>query len=148
MYTTLHAAIIINQPIGAGRRPEVHLYGDLQASSIDLALDEVRRIIGTYEETPLDRFVQAEGLKLEVWTNRDGTFHAFIEASLREPGTTWGLMGCSADGATPAAARRNLAARMSGGTLVRGAMLPNPRYVGIPDLTAGPERESDGMSEV
>ena len=133
MYTTPYCAIIITRPFG-DNGPEVHVHGDMWPVDVDAALDEVRRQIGTYEETPLDRFTAEHGLSVKTSTNRDGSYHAFMEASLREPGTNWGLLISSADGETPAAARRNLAARISGGTLVRGAMLPNPRYIQVPDL--------------
>ena len=133
MYTTPYCAITITRPFGSNG-PEVHVHGDLRPVDVDAALDEVRRQIGTYEETPLDRFLEEQELTLNIWQNRDESYHAFIEANLREPGTNWGLLECSDDGRTPAEARRNLAARMSGGTLVRGAMLPNPRYIQVPDL--------------
>lgn len=133
---TRHAAVIITKAFG-DKDLEVHIHGDLDPCRIDVALDQARRQLGTYEETPLDRFLDEQGLQLEITPNRDGTCHAFVEASIREPGTRWGLLGCSADGATPAAARRNLARGMSGGTLVRGAMYCNPAYVQIPDLVGG-----------
>jgi len=98
----------------------------------------VRRQIGTYDETPLDRFTAEHGLEVKMSTNRDGSYHALVEASLRDPGSRWGLLLSSADGETPAAARRNLAARISGGTLVRGAMFASPQYIAVPDLVGQP----------
>ena len=134
-----HASIVIVQE-QMGPETQVHVHGDLVPHLIDLALDEAKRQIGTYEETPLDAFLQETGIKMFTIGLDGGGVRVGLEASLRDPGTLGGLLRASAEGRTPAEARRKLAELISGGTLVLGAMLPISRDVPVPDLT-GRKRE-------
>ena len=130
-----YAIIMITQ--GPGETAvETHVHGNLPRHLVDQGLDDAKRQISTYEETPLDDFLKESGLRLSIGRTGHGLdVRASIEAGLRDPSDRWGLLLTSAEGRTPAEARRSLAGRISGGTLVMGAMFPNPREIPVPDLT-------------
>ena len=139
MIRTRQAVIIITPKYG-DTHPEVYVHGDLAPHLIDLGLDEARRQIGMYEETPLDRFVRENDLKMTVYaTRQDGIYRASLEASLKDPTDPWGLLLSSTEGRTPAEARRKLTELISGGTLVLGACLPGSRKLPVPDLLSSAE---------
>ena len=131
-----HAVIVITrQPGNAGVQVNVH--GDLPAHMTDLGLDEAKRQLGTYEETPLDVLLRESGLELNVIRARDdGPIRVSLNASLRDPKSRGGLLLAEACGATPAEARRNLAEKITLGTLVFASGLPISREIPVGDLSA------------
>ena len=140
---TPYASITITRRYGDSY-PEAHLHGNLPAHLIDQGLDDAKRQLGTYEETPLDRFVEKNGLVVHMISLGETHLRASLEASLRDPGNQWGLLGADGEGRTPAAARRALARRISGGTLVLGSGLPISRDLAVPDLTPEAQAEESG----
>ena len=115
--------------------PDVHVHGTLRPHVLDQALDLAKRQIGTYEPTPLDRFLEEHNLRTFTMPLRDQEgVRVSLEASLRDPGSPWGLMPAAGEGRTPAAARRELARCISNGKLVLGACLPGSRELPVPDL--------------
>ena len=143
-----YASVTVAVPPGGGD-PEVHVHGNMARWVLDQALDEAKKQIGTYEPTPLDRFSEETGIKVQVYGTHDpGVVRAFMEAPHRGEKDRWGLNLSSAEGTTPAEAQRNLARLISGKTLVHGAMLPNPTYVKVPDLTNGESPQGPGMPEL
>ena len=148
---TNYAVIMITQQPG---EPDVetHVHGNLPRHLLDEGLDEAKRQISTYEETPLDAFLKENGVKLRIYrTDGQGLdVRASLEASLRDPRRQWGLLQASAEGSTPAIARRNLAERISGGTLVLNACLPTSRDIQVPDLNGGsrPGQKGPGTCQI
>jgi hypothetical protein len=121
-----------------GERLEVHVHGNLPAGALDQALDEAKRQIGTYEPTPLDRFLGENNLEARILQYTPGEFSASLNANWREPEQPKGrgqLHHASGKGPTPAAARRELAKTISGQTLVVNATLASSREISVPDLT-------------
>ena len=139
MYPQFYASITIVQQPGHPE-PDVHVHGTLRAHVIDQAIDIAKRQIGTYESTPLDRFLEENNLRLFTTPlqGQEGV-RVSLEASLRDPRSPWGLLSASGEGRTPQAARRELARTISNGKLVLGACLPISRELPVPDLA---ERES------
>ena len=130
-----YGSVTVIRPRWGDLTLEVHIHGAMPKWLMDQALDEAKRQIGTYEETPLERFCREHELRINIHATPDNDIaRASIEASYREPGDRWGLNPCSAEGRTPAEARRKLSEKISGKTLVIGSMLPIARDVPVPDL--------------
>ena len=143
---TPYASITITRRYGDSY-PEAHLHGNLPAHLIDQGLDDAKRQLGTYEETPLDLFLEENGLVVHIVALGETHLRASLEASLRDPGNCWRLLRAAGEGGTPAAARRALTRRISGGTLVTGSGLPISRDIPVPDLTPQQEDDPDGATE-
>ena len=124
--------------VKSGERVEVHIHGNLSIGSLDQALDEAKRQIGTYEPTPLDRFLGENNLEAQILEHTPGEFSASLNANWREREQPKGhgqLRQAYGRGPTPAAARRDLAKTISGQTLVVNATLATSPDINVPDLT-------------
>ena len=129
--------------VKSGERVEVHVHGNLPTEALDQALDEAKRQIGTYEPTPLDRFLWENNLEAQILKHTPGEFGASLNANWREreqPKGRGQMRQASGKGPTPAAARRDLAKTISGQTLVVNAMLASSRDISVPDLTETGEK--------
>ena len=137
-----YGSVTVLRPSWDEQALEVHVHGKMPRWLMDQALDEAKRQIGTYEETPLEKFCREQEITINIYPTRDeDVARASIEASYRIPGNHWSLKGCSTEGRTPAEARRNLAVLISGKTIVIGSMLPIARDIRVPDLDPAEQKQ-------
>ena len=116
---------------------EVFTQGADDPLTLDLVADELKRRAGTYEETNLEKFLKQQGLELITKHDpRTGAFRVRIgqDVCIRDPRDQYGLLSASAEGSTPAAARRELSRKVSGRTLVAAPMFPIRREYQAPEL--------------
>ena len=131
---TGYTSITITRAPGA-EGIEVHVDGNLQPHLVDAGLQEARKRIGTREETPLEAFLRENQIDIWITPNREGTeYRASLNACLRDTPNPWGLLSVQAWGRTPEDARRELARRISGGTLVLNSLMPTSRDLKVPVL--------------
>lgn len=114
--------------------------GDTNPLTMDLVADELKRRAGTYEKSPLEEYLEQQGLELKAWPATEaGRYWVRIgsDVCVRAPGSSHGLLSAAAEGDSPADARRRLAALISGRTLVECPTLPIRREYRVPDLMDG-----------
>ena len=114
---------------------EIHRQGNLPAILIDECLQRVRTEIGARQETPLDRFLRENDITPQTWETPEGDYHVSMNASWKEYRHGHSLHIAAADGPTPAAARRKLAAAISGKFLSTGLWPPFTTVTQVPDLS-------------
>lgn len=114
--------------------PKIHRVGNMHPATLDQALDSVKREIGTHDYTPFDRFIEEHLLNPVTWQNPDSSYHVSLNASYKHHSYDHSLHIAAADGPTPAAARRNLAAKITGKILVFGSPMPSAKRLEVPDL--------------
>ena len=116
---------------------DVFAYGRVDPFILDMVADALKKQGGTYEYSEMEQYLKSQGLQLVIHPNSDRTaepFHVRIghDVSIRDPKSLHNLLSASADGTTPAAARRNLADKISGQVLVECPMLPIKREYRVP----------------
>ena len=122
---------------------DVFTYGRVAPFILDMVADELKKQGGTYEHSEMEQYLESQELRLITYPNSDRChepFHVRIghDVSIRDPKARHNLLSASADGTTPAEARRNLADKISGQILVECPMLPIKREYRVPVFGEGP----------
>ena len=121
---------------------DVFAYGRVDPFTLDMVADELKKQGGTYEYSEIEQYLESQKLRLTTYANPERypePFHVRIghDVSIRDPKSRHNLLSASADGTTPAEARRNLADKISGQVLVECPMLPIKREYQVPVFKEG-----------
>ena len=121
---------------------DVFAYGRVDPFILDMVADELKKQGGTYEYSEMEQYLASQELQLTTQPNSaqcPEPFHVRIghDVSIRDPKSRHNLLSASADGTTPAAARRKLADKISGQVLIECPMLPIKREYQVPVFGAG-----------
>ena len=133
--TMQYASVTALRNLSGGMKMEVHLQTNMLPPTLDEALDRAKKEIGTHDETPLDRFLEETEMEPSLWQESGGNYYTSLNASWKTHEYEHSLYQAYGRGQTPAAARRDLARRISGKILVQGLWLSMSRETQVPDLT-------------